>query len=71
MQRQNVCLRDINHVHVVPDAGSVGSGIIVSPDMHLGVLQSGLQQQRNEMRFRLMLFAEFALRIGSSRIEIT
>ena len=58
-------------MHVVPDTGAVGSGIVVSKDLELFLLELGrLEGQGNQVRFRPVILAEPGVRVGSGGVEV-
>jgi hypothetical protein len=55
---RDVSLGEITHMHVVSDAGAIGSGIIVAKDLDRWLApHSREQDQRNEVGLGLMQFA--------------
>ena len=64
-----MCLRDIQYVHVIAQAGAVVRGIIRAVDFEvLPPTGSRLQQQGNDVRFWIMSFTPMSL--TSARIEV-
>ena len=62
-QGQQMGAGQIVDVDVVANAGAVGRGIILAEDLDLLPLPQGhLQHQRNQMRFRIVVFADVARR---------
>lgn len=56
---------------IVAHTGAVRCVVVAAEDGHMSTPAGrGLQHQRNEMGLGFVLFAEFAVAIGTSRIEI-
>ena len=58
-------------MNVVADAGAVVGWIIVAKNGDGIAGRDGAEQQRDQMRFRVVLFAELPVRIGPRCVEIT
>jgi hypothetical protein len=69
--RQNVRLRNIVHVDVVANRGSVGSWIVNSKNGHLAPFAARrLHNKRNQMRFRIMRLADLRVHVRARRVEV-
>ena len=61
-QRRHVGRGQIVDVDVIANAGAVGGGIVVAENLDtLALSQRHLQHQRNQMRFRVVVFANRAV----------
>src|SRR5712671_3274273 len=64
-------LGKVINVNVIANAGAVGRGIIRAEDLDLRPLaKNGLQDERNEMRFRIVIFANLGIGAGAGGVEI-
>src|SRR5207302_466373 len=69
LESADMGIGNIEHVDVIADAGSVGSGIIRAEDIDMGQATSGgIENSGNEMCFHAMIFA--ALPGSSGGVEI-
>src|SRR5207245_2503061 len=69
LESADMGIGNIEHVDVIADAGSVGSGIIRAEDIDMGQATSGgIENSGNEMSFHAMIFA--ALPGSSGGVEI-
>ena len=56
---------------VIPDAGSVRSGIVIAEYFDfLAFAGRNFENERNQMGFRVVVFADLALRVCSGSVEI-
>ena len=70
-QRENMGLSEINNVDVIADAGAVRRFVIVPEHLYGGTLaQRRLQDQRNQVRFRIVMFADQSAFIRARCVEI-
>src|SRR5688500_17928392 len=61
VERANMRLRKIFHMHVIPDAAAVRRRVVVAEYGQGGSSwHRGFERKRNEMGFRLVVFADFA-----------
>src|SRR6476659_2653873 len=66
-----MCAGKVGNMDVIAHAGTVGSRIVVAEDGQVrNVPLCRHEGTRNEMRLRIVPFADFAFRIGATRIEI-
>ena len=56
-ERQNVGFGQVLHVDVIADAGSIGRSVVFAKNRNWLAGEHGAQDERDEMRFRLVLFA--------------
>lgn len=62
---------EVRNVDVIAEAGTIGSRIIRAEDPDLRApARSGVEHERNEMCFRVVVLAEFAITIRAGGIEI-
>src|ERR1700733_11466847 len=67
---EQVRARQILYMHIVADAGAIRCRIVLPEDLDaLALSQSHIQNQRNQVRLRLMRFAPTFY--GSSHVEVT
>ena len=62
---------EVEDMDIVADAGAVGRGVVVAHDVEVG--QSAVEGHEgagDEMGFRIVAFACFAFRVGTSRVEV-
>ena len=58
-------------MNVVPDARAVGCRIICAEDAYARLASyCGVESKGNQVRFRVVVLADIAIRIGAGRIEI-
>ena len=70
-ERKNMRLRQIAHMDVVADTGAVGRWVVRAEHRDLAALSvCDLQDQRNEVGFGEMRFAERTVRMRAAGIEI-
>src|ERR1700688_3969016 len=68
----HVCLSKIVDVNIVADASAVRGRVVGSEDLQLRSSASGRSKsERDEVRLRLVQFADFSALVGSGRIEVT
>lgn len=60
----------IRKMDVVANCGSVGSGIVGTKDGESFATGGGVKRQWNEVRLWFVVFANFAVGVGSRGIEI-
>src|SRR5262249_45894109 len=66
LQGTNVGIRDVQDMDVVTQARAVGSIVVISENSEiLPLTRGGFEQQRNDVRFRMMALAERQSRPGS------
>src|SRR5438874_1469868 len=59
-------------MNVIPNASAIGRGIIGAKDLQMRTnAQSRLQDEWNQMRFRIVIFANISFWIGTGGIEVT
>ncbi len=69
MQGQKMSFRKIENVDVIANTGSVRSGVVGTKDGNVGALSGGsLQDERNQVRLRMVGFAEFDGRAGGIEV---
>src|SRR5215472_1772439 len=72
VQSLNVGAGQIVHVDVVADAGSIRCRIIRAEDLQLRTKTRGrLEREWNQVRLRIMQFADLAAVISPGRVKIT
>ena len=69
-QSEQVCVGEIHYVDVVANAGAVGSRIIVAEERYWFASGNRAQQQRYQVRFGIVLFAEARFGIGAAGVEV-
>src|SRR5215472_13550143 len=58
LQRKNVCCRNVGNMNIVADTSAVGSIVVIAVDLEIGPMTRGrLQQQRNNVRLRPMIYS--------------
>lgn len=71
-QRPHVGVRQVCDMNVVADGGTVRGGIIRAINLDIRPMpERRLDGERNEVSFRVVAFAQFAVRIRPRRIEIS
>lgn len=62
----------IGHMHVVADTGAI-RGIVIPAKYRyrLTPARGGLQDQRDQVGFRLVAFTQLAIRVSTGGIEVT
>ncbi|MNC27245.1 hypothetical protein D3C75_754120 [compost metagenome] len=67
-----VGIRQIRHMQVIPDAGAVLGGIVVTIDGDKRPFAQGyLENHGNQVGFRIMVLADFSALMGAAGVEIT
>ena len=70
-ERPDVGLGQIRNMDIIPDAGAVRRIIVCSENGDVVPLpQRNLEDQRNQMGFRIMRFSDLSVWMGSAGIEI-
>ena len=65
-------LRQVLDVDVVSNAGAVWSWVVVSKNVHPGPMpKSCLQNERNQVRFWIVMFPQFAIRVSAGASNAT
>jgi hypothetical protein len=63
---EDMCSRKVGYVDVIADRGPVLSRIIHSKDVNNGPkTEDALNHQRDQMRFRVVLFTDLSGRVGT------
>ena len=71
LERQEVRFGQVDHVDVVANRGAVGRRVVGAEDLQLAPAPQGrLDGERNQVRLRVVIFADFAFRVGPRGIEI-
>ena len=70
IQRPNMGVGDIRDVDIVPKAGTVGRLVIRTVDVNGCPIERRGDHERNQVCLRIVLLADFAVRIGARGIEI-
>ena len=61
----------ITDMHIIPYAGAIRGGIACAEDVDMVEFTGGSHQgSGNDMGFRIMVFAGFAIGVGSRGIEV-
>jgi hypothetical protein len=71
MQGKHVRFCQIGDMHVVANAGAIRGFVVISEDRQMRNPASGrLEGSRYQVRFRIVPFAQFAVRVGAASVEI-
>jgi hypothetical protein len=71
-QSQDMRSRQIGHVNIITNAGSIGRVVIGSKDRNVfAVFGSSIQDEGHQVRFRIMVLANLGIWISSGSIEIS
>ena len=70
-ERLHVRVRDIAYVNIIAHAAAIRRVVVVAENMDWGSSARGCKHQRNEMGFRSMCLADFAVWICPRGVEIT
>ena len=72
LQGKEMCLCKVIDMDVIPDAGPVFRGVIISININFTPLSQGrLKDQRNQVSLRVMILSDFTIRISARCIEIS
>ncbi len=70
-QRQDVRVCQVQHMNVIADAGSIGRIVIIAIYRNgVALAQCHLQHQRDEVRFRGMIFPDVAVGMSAAGVEV-
>ena len=71
IHRQNMRLCQIRHMDVVSNTGAVLGVVVIAKNRNVLALSVGnLQNQRNQMRFRIVRLADFTGDMGATGVEV-
>lgn len=71
-QGSNVCRRDIRHVDIVADTGTVAGRVVVSKDHDFFAASHGhLENERDQVAFRFVVLANVAGLVRTAGVEVT
>ena len=70
VERPHMGVRDVAHVNVVAHAAAVWRAVVVSVNANRPAAACGGKHQRNQVGFRIVRFADVALRIRPGGVEI-
>src|SRR5207244_6178997 len=71
LQRRQMGSRQIVHVDVIADAGAVRRGVVRAEDFNRGApAENRLKDKGNEVRFRIVIFADGPIRARTRGVEV-
>src|SRR5262249_37497037 len=71
LQAENMCIREIGNVDVVAETGSVRSRIVGAENLYVSTTaRRRIENQRNQMRFRIGILAKLRIGIRSGGVEV-
>jgi len=65
-----MCRRQIGHVHVVAYRRTIGRGVVTAEHADRSIVQQGVKNGWNQVRFRVVALADLAIGVGAGGIEV-